>query len=53
MDLHTAEHLEHWLHDNFHEEDHQNIRVRMVTLFNEDPQYWGDKGWWRVYSASE
>jgi hypothetical protein len=53
MDQATAEHLDRWLNGhNMTDSDKQSaLRALMVAQYDDDPQSWGDRGWWAVYNA--
>ena len=44
-----TEHLDRWLASQGFDPDTDNLRERMLGIYDFDPEYWGNAGWWRVY----
>jgi hypothetical protein len=50
IDRYTLAHLDRWLDEQIEGDTNRaDKRARMVTLIEEDEEYWGSQSWWNVY----
>ena len=53
IDTYTVRHLDKWLDEQIHGDTlRAKIRVAMLALIAEDPEYWGAQSWWGVWDRA-
>jgi hypothetical protein len=50
LDRATLKHLNAWLDKEFPDAERRNVvRTKMIAVYVQDPVYYADLGWWRVF----
>lgn len=53
MDVATEHHLDQWLEREVLDDDRRRwCKLRMIEVYESDPLYWGNAGWWKVYDEA-
>jgi hypothetical protein len=53
MDTYTERHLDAWLYRAFNEDDRAAAKTAMLTVYAEDPECWGNRGWTEVRAEAD